>query len=291
MLLARPFCILFLILVILIAQPSLACSNFNLFKLNIANSEEKAVKKVLDSQVKYANKTNYPQLNENKQTEVCIVGAGIAGIITAYELVESGKKVILLDRDRCISGVTADTTAKVTSQHGLFYDYLINEFGREKAADYLYANEDAIKRVKQIIDDNNIECDFEYKDAYVYTNDEKELAKIQHEVDAVKSLNFDAEYSTETSLPFKVLGAIKFKNQGQFNIMKYLQAILKVLENKGVEIYEQTKVVDVNKKDGKYNVITENEKYIEADYVVLATHYPIMNFPGFHFLKMYQDRS
>ena len=238
-----------------------------------------------------ANKTNYPKLEENKQTEVCVVGAGIAGIVTAYELVESGKKVILLDRDACISGVTADTTAKVTSQHGLFYDYLIKEFGKEKAADYLYANEDAIKRVKQIIDDNKIECDFEYKDAYVYTNDEMELAKIQHEVEAVKSLNFDAEYCTETSLPFKVLGAIKFKNQAQFNIMKYLQGILKVLENKGVEIYEQTKVVDVNKKDGKYNVITENEQYIEADYVVLATHYPIMNFPGFHFLKMYQDRS
>ena len=238
-----------------------------------------------------SSKTSYPKLEENKQTEICIVGAGITGIVTAYELAEKGKKVILLDRDKCISGVTADTTAKVTSQHGLIYNYLINEFGKETAEKYLYANEDAIKRVKQIIDKNNIECDFEYKDAYVYTNDEKELEKIQKEVEAVKSLNFNAEYCTETSLPFKVLGAIKFKNQAQFNIMKYLQSILKVLENKNVEIFEQTKVVDVNKKNGKYNVITENSQCIEADYVVLATHYPIMNFPGFHFLKMYQDRS
>ena len=238
-----------------------------------------------------ADKINYPKLEENKETEICVVGAGIAGIITAYELTQKGKKVILLDRDTCVSGVTADTTAKITSQHGLIYNYLINEFGKEKAAKYLYANEEAIKRVKDIIDENNIDCDFEFKDAYVYTNDEKELVKIHQEVEAVKSLNFDAEYCTETSLPFKVLGAIKFKNQAQFNIMKYLQAILKILENKGVEIYEQTKVVDVNKKDNGYNVITENEKTIQANYVVLTTHYPIMNFPGFHFLKMYQDRS
>lgn len=234
---------------------------------------------------------NYPRLEENKSAQVCVVGAGITRIVTAYELALKGKSVILLERDRCISGVSADTTAKVTSQHGLFYNYLINEFGKEFAGKYLYSNESAIKRVKEIIDENNIECDFEYKDAFVYTNDEKELEKIKQEVEAVKSLAFDAEFCNETSLPFKVLGAIKFKNQAQFNIMKYLQGVLKVLENSGVEIYEQTKVVDVNKKNGKYNVITENEHYVQADHVVLATHYPIMNFPGFHFLKMYQDRS
>ena len=238
-----------------------------------------------------SNKTNYSKLEENKRTQVCVVGAGITGIMTAYELVLKGKKVILLDRDRCVSGATADTTAKVTSQHGLFYYYLIKEYGKEVAGKYLYSNEMAVKRVKEIINSNNIECDLESKDAYVYTNDEKELEKIKNEIEAVKSLAFDAEFCTETSLPFEILGAIKFKNQAQFNIMKYLQGILKILEDKGVEIYEQTKVVDVNKKNGKYNVITENEYYIQAEHVVLATHYPIMNFPGFHFLKMYQDRS
>ncbi len=238
-----------------------------------------------------SNKTNYTKLEENKETEVCVIGAGITGIMTAYELTQKGKKVILVDRDRCVSGVTADTTAKITSQHGLIYDYLICEFGEDGAKHYLYANEEAIKRVKQIVDENNIKCDFEYKDAYVYTNDEKELEKIKQEVETVNKLGLDAEYCTETSLPFKVLGAIKFKNQAQFNVMKYLQSILKILENNNVEIYEQTKIVDVKKKEGKYNIIAENEQYIEAEYVVLATHYPIINFPGFHFLKMYQDRS
>lgn len=239
----------------------------------------------------FSNKTNYPKLDENKKTEVCIIGAGITGIITAYELMKKGKNVILLDRDKCISGVTADTTAKITSQHGLIYDYLKKEFGENGAKQYLYANEDAIKRIKQIIDENGIECDFEYKDSYIYTNDEIELEKIKKEVKTVNELGLEVEYCISTTLPFKVLGAIRFKNQAQFNVMKYLQEILKILEKNNVQIYEQTKIVDVKKDEDEYNVIAENNNYIKSKYVVIATHYPIINFPGFHFFKMYQDRS
>ena len=70
------------------------------------------------------------------ETEVCIIGAGIAGIVTAYELTKQGKKVVLVDKGRCTMGVTANTTAKITSQHGLFYKYLIETFGIEDAKKY-----------------------------------------------------------------------------------------------------------------------------------------------------------
>lgn len=234
--------------------------------------------------------TNYPSLNNEIETEVCVIGAGIAGIVTAYELMKHGKKVVLIDKRRCTMGVTANTTAKVTSQHGLFYKYLIDTFGKEDARKYLQANEEAIRTVKQNIDENNIECDFEYQDAYVFTNDEMELSKIQDEVASVNGLGLKAEYCTKTPLPFDVLGAIKFPKQAQFHIRKYLVSLLKVLENKGVSIYENSKVVDVKKEDKKYKVITE-EGSVTAKYVVITTHYPIINFPGYHFLKMYQDRS
>lgn len=234
--------------------------------------------------------TNYPSLSKEKETEVCVIGAGIAGIATAYELVKQGKKVVLMDKGRCTMGVTANTTAKITSQHGLFYKYLIDTFGKEDAKKYLQANEEAIKTVKQIIDENNIECDFEYQDAYVYTNDEQEIHKIKDEVESVNKLGLKAEYCTETPLPFEVLSAIKFPNQAQFHVRKYLVSLLKVLENKGVLIYENSKVIDVQKDDKDYKVITEQGS-VTAKYVVLTTHYPIINFPGYHFLKMYQDRS
>lgn len=234
--------------------------------------------------------TNYPKLENNLKTEVCIIGGGIAGIITAYELTKQGKRVVIVDKDRCTMGVTANTTAKITSQHGLFYKYLIDTFGIEDAKNYLDANEDAIRYCKQIIDENNIDCDFEFQDAYVYTNDENEVSKIKEEVKCVNLLGKDAEYCMETPLPFKVLAAIKFKNQAQFNIRKYLVELLEILENKGVQIYENSKVTDVEKAENEYKIITENGS-IKAKYVVLTTHYPIINFPGYHFLKMYQDRS
>lgn len=235
--------------------------------------------------------TNYPSLEKNIETEVCVIGAGIAGIVTAYDLTKQGKKVALIDKDRCAMGVTANTTAKITSQHGLFYKYLTDTFGIEEARNYLEANEEAIRCVKQIIDENNIDCDFEYQDAYVYTNDEKEVDKIKEEVNCVNNLGLDAEYCTETSLPFEVLAAIKFKNQAQFNIRKYLVSLLKVLENKGTYIYENSKVIDVQRNGENYKIVTETGTTIESKYVVITTHYPIINFPGYHFLKMYQDRS
>lgn len=88
----------------------------------------------------------------------------------------------------------------------------------------------------------------------------------------------------------KFCGAIKFKEQAKFHPLKYLVSILNCLEKKNCRLYEDTKVVDINKNGDSYSVITE-EYTINAKYVVLATHYPVINFPGFHFLKMYQDRS
>lgn len=152
------------------------------------------------------------KLEENVKTQVCIIGAGIAGIATAYYLMKAGKKVVILDKREAVSSVTARTTAKITSEHDLFYDYLIQSYGEETAKAYLQANEEAKEDIANIIKENEIDCDFERQDAYVYTCDENELIKIKKEVEAVKKLGFPAEYVEETELPFKVKGAIKFPN-------------------------------------------------------------------------------
>ena len=82
-------------------------------------------------------------------------------------------------------GVTANTTGKLTSQHGLFYTYLLSSYGEDTAKAYLNTNENAIKSVKKIIDDEHIDCDFEYEDAYVYTNNPAEIDKIRKEVETL----------------------------------------------------------------------------------------------------------
>jgi len=241
---------------------------------------------VADSKV-----TNYPEQHKNEKTEVCIIGGGIVGAVTAYLLAKNGVEVILLEKDSVCMGVTAYSTAKLTSQHGLFYKYLENEYGLEYAKKYLESNEDGIRLAENIINQENIDCDFEKKEAYVFATNESELKKVKEEVDVLNRLGFAAEFTTEINIPVeKCLGGIMFPNQAQFNSRKYTVELLERASKLGVKIFENSKVVNIEHQNNEYKVSTEKFS-VTADKVVIATHYPIKNFPGMYFSKMYQDKS
>lgn len=218
-------------------------------------------------------------LNKDIKTDVLVIGAGIAGILTAYMLKQKGREVVLIDAAEIASGNTKNTTAKITSQHDLIYSKLIAEFGEEKARQYAKANELAIKKYKEIIEDKRIECDFEEKPAYVYSLNEIDVLK--EEVEAAKNLGIDAEFVDEANLPFKINGAVKFNNQAQFNPLKFLKGISNELI-----IYENTRALEI-----KENLVVTSGGNITANNIVVATHYPIMNAPGYYFMKMHQERS
>ncbi len=218
-------------------------------------------------------------LNKDIKTDVLVIGAGIAGILTAYMLKQNGRDVVLIDAAEIASGNTKNTTAKITSQHDLIYSKLITEFGEEKARQYAKANELAIKKYKEIIEDKRIECDFEEKPAYVYSLNEVDVLK--EEVEAAKKLGIDAEFVQEANLPFKINGAVKFNNQAQFNPLKFLKGISNELV-----IYENTRALEI-----KENLVVTSGGNITANNIVVATHYPIMNAPGYYFMKMHQERS
>jgi len=237
-----------------------------------------------------AHKKNFNTLEENIDVDVCIIGAGITGISTAYMLSDENFKICIIDKGRVGGGVTENTTAKVTSQHELIYKYLLDTFGYESAKKYLNSNEEAIKRIEKIIEKEKIECGWERTDAYVYTCKQEYKQKIIDEVEAVRRLGFNAEYTEKTELPFEILSAIKFPNQAKFHPLKYLFSLSEIITKRNVQIYENTKATNIKHIGNKYKVSTEKNN-ITAKYVVLATHYPIKNFPGMHFLKMYQDRS
>lgn len=235
--------------------------------------------------------TNYPQLNKEEKTEVCIIGGGIVGAVTAYLLAKNGIDVIVIEKDKICMGVTANSTAKLTSQHGLFYNYLKNEYGKDFEKKYLESNEEGIKLAEKIINDEKIKCDYEKKDAYVFATEENELNKIKQEIEALKEIGFDAEFVENINIPVeKVLGAIKFKNQAQFNSRKYTIELFDRASKMGAKIYENSKVENIEYINNLYKISTEDGMVI-AKKVVIATHYPIKNFPGMYFSKMYQDKS
>ena len=218
-------------------------------------------------------------LNKDIKTDVLVIGAGIAGILTAYMLKQKGREVVVIDAAEIASGNTKNTTAKITSQHDLIYSKLITEFGERKARQYAKANELAIKKYKEIIEDRRIECDFEEKPAYVYSLNEVDVLK--EEVEAAKKLGIDAQFVQEANLPFKINGALKFNNQAQFNPLKFLKDISNELV-----IYENTRALEI-----KENLVVTSGGNITAKNIVVATHYPIMNAPGYYFMKMHQERS
>ena len=230
----------------------------------------------------WSNNCNFKKreaLDKDISTEILVIGAGIAGILTAYMLKERGMRVVLIDAGKTAGGNTQNTTAKITSQHNLIYDTLISEFGEEKARQYAVANETAIKKYKEIIKEKSIDCDFEEKAAYVFSRNNTE--KIKKEVEAARKLGIDAQFVEEIDLPFKIKGAVRFNNQAQFNPLKFLKHISEELT-----IYEDTKSLEI-----KDNIVITEGGNITADKIVVATHYPIMNVPGFYFLKMHQERS
>lgn len=235
------------------------------------------------------NELNLKSLEENEETEVCIIGAGMFGLTTAYYLTLAGKKVIVLEKDEIGKKVSGNTTGKITSQHGLFYNHLINDYGIEYAHKYLEANEKAIKNIKTIIENEQIKCDFAERKAYVYTINEDEIIDIEQEKEAVNKLGKTAKLVVKTDLPFKIKAAIEFDGQAQFHAGKYMLGLSKSIL-KSNKIYNFTTVTDV-KKDGDSFIVYTNNGNVKAKYVVMATHYPIINVPGFYFLKMYQSTS
>ncbi|MFW2490433.1 FAD-dependent oxidoreductase [Clostridium chromiireducens] len=220
-------------------------------------------------------------LNKNIECDVLVIGAGMAGLLTAYMLSKSGREVVVIDARSTAGGVTKNTTAKITSQHDLIYDSIIKEFGEEGAIQYARANELAIRRYKEIIDSEKIDCDFEYKDAYLYTLDN--IESLEDEYNAAQRSGIDAELVDEVSIPVEAKKALKFKNQAQFNPLKFLRPISEKLT-----IYENTVALDITEDN---TVVTKNDMKIKANKIVVAAHYPFLNTPGYYFMRMHQERA
>ena len=224
-----------------------------------------------------SNFQQFPQLKENIKTQVAIIGGGIAGILCGYMLKQKGVDCVILEADRICNGVTQNTTAKITSQHGLIYDKLIKGFGIEKAQMYLQSQENAIKTYRKLCE--SIDCDFEKKSNFVYSINN--LKKIEKELHALVRLGFNPDFTSKIPIPISIEGAVEFPNQAQFNPLKFLSHI-----SKNLQIYENTKVIEICGK----HAYTQNNK-ITAEYFIVATHFPFMNKYGGYFSKMYQERS
>ncbi len=219
----------------------------------------------------------FPELVGDIRTDVLIVGGGIAGILTAYLLHEKGVKYVLVEKGRICSGTTGNTTAKITFQHGLIYDKILKSDGTEAARKYLAANRAAFDKYAELC--GKTDCDYEIKDNYVYSTDDRR--KLEKEVEALEKIGYIADLCENVPLPVKTVGAVKFPDQAQFNPLKFLSSVAE-----GLNIYENTFV-----REMRGNTAVTDKGKIHADTVIAATHFPFINKHGSYFLKLYQHRS
>lgn len=225
------------------------------------------------------NLTERDSFSGKTDCDVAVIGAGMAGILIAYRLKKLGKSVVVLDASHTASGQTQNTTAKITSQHGLIYNKLIRHLGIEKARQYAKANQKAIEEYAGIINELNISCDFKHTSASLYAYED--VLSLAQENIAAEKLGIACEFSKDNELPFVTSGTLTFKNQAEFHPLKFLEGI-----SKDLTIYNNSRVTKVEN-----NTVYTDKGKINAESIVFACHYPFVNFPGFYFLRMYQERS
>ena len=220
-----------------------------------------------------------PELAGEQETDTVVIGGGMAGILTAWMLKQKGVDTLVLEADRLGSGQTRNTTAKVTAQHGMIYERLIREKGEDLARQYASANQRAVEEYRRIGTDLHVACEWNDCPAYLYSTVAE--APLRSEAQAAAQLGLKAAFTTQTELPFPVTGAVRMEDQGRFHPLKFLGALAEELT-----IYEHSRVTALEPSE-----VRTARGRVKARRVVVATHYPFVNAPGYYFMRMHQERS
>lgn len=220
---------------------------------------------------------SFAQLDTDMHTDVLIIGGGLAGLLCAWNLTRAGVDCMLIEQSRIMGGVSGRKTAKLTAQHGLIYEKLLNKYGPEKAKLYWQANWDGVTALGKLA--QSAECDFRLQNSYLFATDSTK--KLEAEMAVCEQLGIPVRWKNTLQLPFPVTGALSVPDQGQFHPLKLAAHIAN-----GLQIYENTKALAF-----VGNQVQTQKGTVTAQRIIVATHFPMLNKHGAYFLKLYQQRS
>ncbi len=220
---------------------------------------------------------SFSALDGDCETDVLVIGGGMAGVLCALHLHQAGAQYLLVEAKQIGQGITKGTTAVISAQHSTLYQDVVKRLGKERAAKYLHANLQAVERYRTLA--QTIPCDFEDRDSILYSlYDEKTM---RQEAQVLRELGFPAEFTTELPLPIRAKGGVRFAKMAQFHPLKFLYGAAKNLN-----IFENTFVTDI-----KGTTAITPHGCIRAKKIIVCTHFPFINRRGLYFIKLSQKRS
>lgn len=216
----------------------------------------------------------YPKIAEDVTVDVAVIGGGMSGVLTAYLLAKEGKSVALLEAREMVSGTTGGTTAKLSSQHQLIYDEILQRDGVEVAKKFYEANESGRELVQALVDEYKIECGFESMPAFVYTQDKGSTDELKQEAKAYEAVGIDGELITTLPLDLNVEAGLVMHNQAQFQPVEFLYGVLKELKAMGGKIFQHTMYMKTERNDKELILSTDTPFTVTCQQVVFATLFP-----------------
>ncbi len=222
-------------------------------------------------------------LAERITADVCIVGAGIAGLTTAYLLSREGKSVVVLDDGVVGGGMTARTTAHLVTALDDRYFELERLHGEDGARLAAESHAAAINAIEAIVEQEKIACEFERLDGYLFVPPRESKQVLDDELEAAHKAGLtDIEKVERVPWDSYDTGpALRFPNQAQFHPLKYLAGLAKAIEGNGGRIYTQTHATEI--EGGKQaRIDTSSGGVVTASSVVVATNTPVNDLVAIH---------
>jgi len=217
------------------------------------------------------------RLGSNLSIDVLVIGGGIAGLSTAYELVQRGHEVAVVDRGAIGGGMTARTSAHLAYETDDLYSKLIGAVGEDSARTYFESQRAAVDRIEAICAEHKIACDFARVDLYVFAPDHRGRRKLDDEIDAAARIGFKTIEWADAPVEGMTRGCLRFPHQARFHPLRYLSGLSRALSRDGAKLYANTPVISVEERARDVIAETGNGHRIVARSVVAATNSPFVN--------------
>lgn len=234
---------------------------------------------------------DFPTLDQDLNCDVCIIGAGIAGLTAAYMLAQEGKKVVILEKFPQVSqGESSRTTAQLVAFTDFSYGQLKRMHG-DDVAKIAESHRYGLETIGRIARDEGIDCDYREVPVFLFAPREDDVKLLDEEEEILKQINMTMQ--RHERLPTEGLPphpCIEVPNMAQMHALKYLYGLADAVSKKGVHIFVNTKASKIDEQEDGVEVTTEDGFTVRSKYMITATNSPVSILLGVH-LKQSAYRS